>query len=106
EQEGWCVKLGSPFTALLCSTLAERLDESTLIGRCVLSWPGDPRTQGDALTLRVCGALHSLARSNAEPGLAALYPGAPSQVNPGDLWLAVRGAFERNPLHFEAYLAT
>jgi hypothetical protein len=106
EQEGWCTRLGSPFTALLCSTLAERLDESTLIGRCVLSWPGDPRTQGDALALRVCGALHSLARSNAEPGLAALYPGAASQVNPGDLWLAVRGAFERNPSHFEAYLAT
>jgi hypothetical protein len=107
EQAGWCAKLGSPFTALLCSTLAERLDESTAIGSRVLSWPGgDPTAQGDALSLRVCGALHSLARSNQEPGLTALYPGAASQVSPNDLWLAVRGALERNPSHFETYLAT
>jgi len=109
EQEGWCTKLGSPFTALLCSILAERLDESTLIGRRVLSWPGDPTSQGDALPLRVCGALHGLARSNQEPGLTAVYPGAARHVtvgDPDDLWLAVRGALERNPGHFETYLAT
>jgi hypothetical protein len=106
EQEGWCSKFGSPFTALLCSTLAERLDESTLIGSRVLSWPGDPTTQGDALPLRVCGALHGLARSNREPALTAVFPGAASQVTPNDLWLAVRGALERNPSHFETYLAT
>jgi hypothetical protein len=106
EQERWCAKLGSPFTALLCATLAERLDESTLIGSRVLTWPGDPTTQHDALPLRVCGALHSLARSKQEPGLTAVYPGAGSQVTPNDLWLAVRGALERNPSYFETYLAT
>lgn len=106
EQAGWCAKLGSPFTALLCSTLAERLDESTAIGSRVLSWSGDPSTQGDALPLRVCGALHGLARSNQEPTLTAVYPGATSHVTANDLWLAVRGALERNPLYFETYLAT
>ncbi|MFL6601646.1 MAG: DUF2332 domain-containing protein [Steroidobacteraceae bacterium] len=106
EQEGWCAKLGSPFTALLCSTLAERLDASTLIGRRVLSWPGDPTAQGDALPLRVCGALHGLARSNQEPALTAVYPGTARQVADDDLWLAVGGALERNPAHFETYLAT
>jgi hypothetical protein len=106
EQEGWCARLGSPFTALLCSLLADRLDESTLIGSRVLAWPGDPTGQGDALALRVCGALHSLARSGQEPDLTAVYPGAVPQVTPDDLWLAVHGAFERNPSHFETYLAT
>jgi hypothetical protein len=106
EQAGWCAKLGSPFTALLCSTLAERLDESTAIGSCVLSWSGDPSAQGDALPLRLCGALHGLARSNQEPSLTAVYPGATSQVTANDLWLAVRGALERNPSYFETYLAT
>jgi hypothetical protein len=106
EQEGWCTKLGSPFTALLCSILAERLDESTSIGRRVLSWPGDPTSQGDALALRVCGALHSLARSKHEPALTAVYPGAARQVTADDLWLAVHGALERNAGHFETYLAT
>ena len=106
EQARWCAKLGSPFTALLCSTLAERLDGSTAIGSRVLAWPGDPTTEGDALPLRVCGALHSLGRSNQEPSLTAVYPGAARHVSPDDLWLAVRGALERNPSHFEAYLAT
>jgi len=106
EQEGWCARLGSPFTALLCSTLAERLDESTEIGSRVLSWPGDPTGQGDALPLRLCGALHGLARSNQEPELTAVYPGAARQATADDLWLAVRGTLARNPAHFETYLAT
>jgi hypothetical protein len=106
EQEKWCTKLGSPFTALLCSTLAERLDEGTLTGRRVLSWPRDPTVQHDALPLRVCGALHGLARSNREPALTAVYPGASSQITRDDLWLAVRGALDRNPAYFETYLAT
>jgi hypothetical protein len=105
EQAGWCAKLGSPFTALLCATLAERLDENTVIGSRVLSWPGDPTIQGDALPLRVCGALHSLARLKQEPELTAVYPDAASQVSPNDLWLAVRGVLERNSSQFETYLA-
>src|SRR5215475_10887824 len=68
KQADWCDKHGSsPFTAFLCSLFGERLDKSTLIGRRVLSWPGDPRGQADALALRVCGALHGLARSNLDP---------------------------------------
>src|SRR6185295_16866221 len=57
EQAGWCRKLGSPFTALLCETLAASLDAGTAIGREILDWPGDPRAAADALALRVAGAL-------------------------------------------------
>ena len=75
EQAEWCLKLGSPFTALLCQTLASHLDDDTAIGGYILAWAGDPRAAADALPLRVAGALHALARD--VPALAALYPPAP-----------------------------
>ena len=108
EQAGWCTQLGSPFTALVCSTFADRLNESTAAGTRILSWTGDPSSQGDALPLRVCGALHSLARSKLEPELIELYPNAAHQTLPNqdDLWRVVQGVLERNSQHFENYLAT
>jgi hypothetical protein len=88
EQARWCGRLGSPFTALLCETLARRLDRSSAAGRRALDWPGDPRALADALALRLCAGLHFLVRSGAAPRLAPLYPPAPM---PGEtaLWAAV-----------------
>lgn len=77
EQAGWCERLGSPFTALLCRVLGETLDRTTVTGRRVLAWPGDPAPSADALALRLCGGLHGLVRSGAVPALAALYPPSP-----------------------------
>ena len=48
EQSQWCVRLASPFTALLCDLLGRGLNRSTQIGRRVLDWPGDPGSAGDA----------------------------------------------------------
>jgi len=76
-QAMWCGRLGSPFTAQLCETLAFALDRSGASGRRVLDWTGDPGPGGDALALRLCGGLHALVRAGAAPGLAALYPPAP-----------------------------
>jgi hypothetical protein len=104
EQAGWCTRLGSPFTALVCSTLAGRLDESTTIGERLLTWTSDPSGGGDALPLRVCGALHGLARSGRESQLAALFPPAPAP-DPETLWHEVRSAFERHPAYFDTYLS-
>jgi hypothetical protein len=104
EQAGWCRKLGSPFTALLCETLAASLDAGTAIGREILDWPGDPRATADALALRVAGALHALARGHLEPALTALYPPAPLP-DAASLWRAARAALERQPQHFREYLA-
>ena len=75
EQARWCERLGSPFTARLCSVLAETLDPGSAIGARVLQWPGDPMR--DALALRLCGGLHGLVRNNEAPALAPLYPPAP-----------------------------
>ena len=76
EQARWCERLGSPFTARLCSVLAEILDPGDAIGARVLAWPGDPGS--DALALRLCGGLHALVRTGQAPALAALYPPSPS----------------------------
>ena len=76
EQSQWCVRLASPFTALLCDLLGRGLNRSTQIGRRVLDWPGDPGSAGDGLPLRLTGGLHALVRRGRLPALAQLYPPA------------------------------
>ncbi|MFL5258271.1 MAG: DUF2332 domain-containing protein [Hyphomicrobiales bacterium] len=76
-QAEWCRRLGSPFTALLCDVLADRLDRSTGAGRAVLSWPGNPDAAADSLPLRLAGALNALVRRGEVPDLAAHYPPNP-----------------------------
>lgn len=71
QQAEWCERLGSPFTALVCRALRERLTESSAFGARLLNWPG--RAEADALALRACGALNALAREG-HPALAPLYP--------------------------------
>jgi hypothetical protein len=76
-QAEWCRKLGSPFTALLCDLVANRLDGSTTAGRAVLDWPGNPDAAADSLPLRLAGALNALIRRGAAPELAAHHPPNP-----------------------------
>ena len=97
EQAGWCERLASPFTALLCRTLGERLDGSTETGRKALDWAGDPSTGGDALPLRLCGGLHAMVRAAKAPALAACYP--PNAIpDPESLWQALRPALADSDL--------
>ena len=87
-QADYCTRLDAPFTALLCTLAAERLDTGTKIGRRILAWPGDSAPFADALALRFCGGLHFLARSGGAPALAACYPPAPPP-DPDRLWRAI-----------------
>ena len=75
-QAHWCTALGSPFTAQLCTLVADRLDPATPLARRLNSWPGNP--QDDALMLRITGGLHALVRAGKAPALAALYPPNPA----------------------------
>lgn len=77
QQSRWCARLGSPFTSLLMAVCAEHLDETSKTGRALLNWSGSADPLGDAVSLRLAGALHALVRSGRLPGLAALYPPAP-----------------------------
>lgn len=78
DQARWCARLGSPFTALLCQVAGERITGDTAIGRRVLDHAGPPDALGDALPLRLAGALHALVRSGDAEALSALYPPSPT----------------------------
>jgi hypothetical protein len=77
NQSYWCGKLGSPFTALLLQGLGKNLDKSTSAGKLILEWQGQPDAMGDALALRLAGALHGLVRAGRLPDLEKLYPPSP-----------------------------
>lgn len=92
-QAGWCRALGSPFTALLCEMIADRLPTDTPLGRRLDGWPGSP--DDDALMLRLTGGLHGRVRSGKAPALAALYPPA-SSPDPDSLWAALEPELSAN----------
>lgn len=106
SQVGACERLGSPFTARLCAVLGERLDRSGAVGRAVLDWPGAvPGGLGDALPLRLAGALHALARRHVSPALSAVYP--PNALpSPDALWEAVAAALAEHAGTIIAWLAS
>lgn len=90
QQAIWCEQLGSPFTGLLCRTLATRLDRATKSGRRVLEWAGqDPLY--DAVPLRLAGGLHALIRKGRLPELSSYYPPQHIPEEPA-LWQAVNAA--------------
>lgn len=95
-----CRQLGSPFTALFCELMAERLDRSSAFGRRILDWPGDPRA--DALSLRAAGACKALSSSGLAPDLRAVYP--PNQAEPEALWQALLAAIAGQDAFLTAYL--
>lgn len=91
EQADWCRKLGSPFTALLCDVLAERIDRTTKVGRRLLDWPQTGHLADDAVPLRIAGGLNALVRGGRLPDLARHYP--PHPLPDADaLWRAVDAA--------------
>ncbi|WP_173934085.1 DUF2332 family protein [Chelativorans sp. Marseille-P2723] len=81
QQEVWahfaahaeaCERLGSPFAARICRLLPQILDNSTVSGSHILSWPGDP--QDDGVVIRLMGALHAVVLSGGDAQLANAYP--------------------------------
>jgi hypothetical protein len=95
-----CDALGSPFTAAVCRLLPTLLDRNSALGRMVLDWPES--AAADALALRVCGALHALARSGQAPDLTAAYP--PHRLDLTQLSAALRAAIAEHDAFLTAYL--
>lgn len=92
RQAELCDMLGSPFTATLCRLCATRLDTTTLVGRHILDWRGDPAA--DALPLRLAGGLHVLVLADQDTNLAAAYP--PHPLDAETIWSAVSPALVRH----------
>ncbi len=74
KQAVWCERLGSPLTACLVAGLGVALDRSTKTGHRVLDWSGRADALGDAVALRLAGALNALVCSGRLPELARVYP--------------------------------
>ena len=70
-----CAKMGAPFNARVCATLADTLDDTSTLGRRVLRWPNENRGN-DLVPLRCCAGFHALARARRVPALLDVYPPA------------------------------
>jgi hypothetical protein len=92
--------LGSPFTALVCRLLADRLEADSIFARRIGGWEGNPKD--DALPLRAVGGLHAVARSSRCPALSAAYPPNPTDQNA--VWAGVIAAVEQEDAFLSAYL--
>lgn len=105
RQAEWCRNLGSPFTALICTLAAERLDRSTKIGAAILGWPGDPDSRADSVPLRFAGALNGLVRKGRLPALKSLYP--PNPLPEGDiLWPRIAAILSAAETEIAPWLAS
>ena len=104
EQSGWCAKLGSPFTALLMDGLGRSLGLDTITGRRILEWQGEPNALGDAVPLRLAGALHAFVRRGRFPDLAKLYPPNPLPTKDALMKAAIEAIADADT-EIEAWLA-
>jgi len=73
DQAQLCARFGSSFMSVLCRTIGANLDDSSLVGRRIVQWTGDPSARGDAVPLRLAGGLHALVLRGGDQSLAALY---------------------------------
>jgi hypothetical protein len=97
-----CETMGSPLTAAVCRLAFPLLDPQTQTGARILGWRGDPR--GDALALRLCGALHALVLSGAEQRLVAAYP--PNAIDSERLSAAIAAALVGHDGFINHFLGT
>ncbi|WP_419912912.1 DUF2332 domain-containing protein [Hoeflea sp.] len=103
-QQQACDRLGSPFTAQLCGTIAEHGLPVSRVHEVVSSWPGDPSANGDSVPLRLCGALHEIVLSDREDPLAAVYPPNHVGVDSERFFAAVSDAVRRHDVRIRERL--
>ncbi len=103
-QAQWCDRLGSPFTARLCRTLADRLDDTSALGRRVLTWRAD-KMRSDLVALRCCGALHHHVLCHPKSQLAEIYP-PHAWPDSDDLWKAIAATIARDDETLTRFIET
>jgi len=94
DQANACSALGSPFTGKLLELLGQNLSRETAIGARVLDWQGDASNHGDAVALRLAGALHALVLQKKHATLTEAYP--PNDASEDQLWQAVQLALRED----------
>jgi len=74
SQADACDTLGSAFTATLCRIFADLPADGGAVTRKLSNWLGDSSARGDAVALRLAGALHALVLLKRHRALIAQYP--------------------------------
>ncbi|MBL4725857.1 MAG: DUF2332 family protein [Rhizobiaceae bacterium] len=100
DQAASCKALGSPFTSRICMAFAENLRPDSTLGKIINDWQGDPTSTGDALALRLCGALHALILDEADDVLKAAYPDSFHKWSDDALWSAIQHALNAHEPFF------
>jgi hypothetical protein len=93
EQAPGCEAYGSPFTARLIEHMEADFDAGGPVAALLGNWPGHPRA--DAVSLRLCGALHAAALTGRDSALRAQYPEQCSQWSADGVWSAARAFLAR-----------
>jgi hypothetical protein len=102
KQEKSCLALGSPFTARLCALVADEGVPPGPVHDRLAGWSGRPDSAGDALPLRLTGALHNLVLGKRDTALADAYP--PNDVSDTSVRAAVLGAISRHGDFIDGFL--
>lgn len=97
-----CERLGSPFMERMLRLCGQRLASGHPVTDRLLAWKGDPSALGDAIALRLAGALHALVLTGRDPGLAAAYP--PHKTDDEALWSAIQSALTTHQDHVMEWL--
>ncbi|MBB3174380.1 hypothetical protein FHR90_002221 [Endobacter medicaginis] len=90
---------GTHFTAAVMEAIPASLARAPVTAAAIHGWPGDRRA--DALSLRVGGALHALARAEPRSGLGRLY----ARLD-GDVAGVIADALERHDTVIASWLAS
>ncbi len=88
--------MGSPFMGRLCGLFAERGLPDTATRDIMNGWTGDLSSHGEALPVRLCGALHELVLTRADADLVAVYPPNHETVPDQRLFDVIGDAIRRN----------
>lgn len=102
RQEKACHALGSPFTAALCALFAEQGVPAGRVNDRFREWQGQVDGGGDAVPLRLTGALHYLVLSGRDTSLASVYP--PDFTTGTDMAEAVFTAIDDHDEFIDCYL--
>lgn len=89
-------KMGSPFMERLCGLIAEHGLPQSETRDALLDWHGDLTARGEALPVRLCGALHELVLTGADPDLQDAYPPRHDRLADNDLVRVVNRAVSRH----------
>jgi hypothetical protein len=101
-QSRFCGEFGSRFTQELLARCATDIAAGGILAKLTENWPGNPR--GDALSLRVAGALHAAALSLRDPDLASEYPAQRPGWSMDRVWPLARGFLQREEAYVRQFL--